>query len=207
MVKRILSHSLLIREAMIAKLPESPLIRRLLPVVALSVMALGLSIQNASAETPAETAQRTETPSGYPVPRFVAIAGVPTNCRTGPSKSHPVKYTFQREGVPVRVIAETRDYWLKIEDIDGDVCWAHQSVLKGNRRAIALGDVDLRASPKRGAPVRVRLRSGVVGDILKDDGPWVLVRVEDARGWAEASAFWGLASNLAATPAGNAARR
>ena len=100
----------------------------------------------------------------------------------------------------MRVIAETRDYWLKIEDIDGDACWAHQSVLKGNRRAIALANVDLKASASKSAAVRVRLQRGVIAEILKDDGPWVLVRVDDVRGWAEASAFWGLASNLAARP-------
>jgi SH3-like domain-containing protein len=192
---------------MIAKLCEVPFAvtgcrRRLSLAGLLIAIPFAVFPASGSAASPNAVASRTDTPSGYPVPRFVAIAAAPTNCRTGPSKRHPVKYTFQRAGVPVRVIAETRDYWLKIEDIDGDACWAHQSVLKGNRRAIALGDVDLKAGASKGATVRVRLQRGVIAEILKDDGPWVLIKAGDARGWAQATAFWGVASNLAARPYG-----
>ena len=135
---------------------------------------------------------RTDTPSGLPVPRFVSLKFDRTVCRIGPSFEHPAAYTYRRVGLPVRVTAETRDHWRRIEDFEGAVCWAHQSTLIGVNHAIAAHPLDLRAAPKASAPVRARLGSGVIAKLEKSRGGWRRITARGVTGWAEEDALWGV---------------
>lgn len=135
---------------------------------------------------------RLDTPSGLPVPRLVSLKASKTFCRSGPSFSHPVRLTFMRAGLPVMVVAETKDHWRKIRDAEGDECWTHKSKLSGDETALVLEDgLALRTKPDAGAPARARLGRGVIAHVEGAKEGWLKVSADGRKGWARASAFWG----------------
>lgn len=149
--------------------------------------ALYLSVTPSSTQA----APRLETPSGYPVPRFVSLKDESTNCRLGPSFEHPVRYVFKRAGAPVLVVAESVDHWRKLRDPDRDECWAHQTTLKGQTHVLTVSPVELRRKPSVRADISARLGEGVLARIGKRRDGWILVTAGEAKGWIEARAVWG----------------
>lgn len=146
--------------------------------------------ESAAAVTPVKL--RLDTPSGLPVPRLVSLKASKTFCRSGPSFSHPVRLTFMRAGLPVMVVAETKDHWRKIRDAEGDECWTHKSKLSGDETALVLEDgLALRARPDASAPARARLGRGVIAHVEGAKEGWLRVSADGRKGWARASAFWG----------------
>lgn len=139
----------------------------------------------------AHSAPRTDTPSGLPVPRFVSIKAAGVQCRSGPSRDHPVSAVFQKGGAPVLVVAETKDHWRKIRDHVGDECWAHQSVLSAVNHAIVRRETALRVRASHAAPVRARLAEGVLVRLDRDGDNWRRVRADDLIGYAEKADLWG----------------
>ncbi|MEL7489264.1 MAG: SH3 domain-containing protein [Pseudomonadota bacterium] len=134
---------------------------------------------------------RTDTPSGYPVPRFVSLKGDKTYCRAGPSKAHPIRFTFQKAGAPVMVIAETVDHWRRIKDREGDVCWAHKTVLKAQSHAFSTREINILSRPHMDAKVRGRIAGAVLVRTEKEKGGWVRISVGSLRGWVPGDALWG----------------
>ena len=141
-------------------------------------------------------AVREDTPSGLPVPRFVSLKATKTNCRIGPSFTHPVKVTFLRRGLPVVVIAETKDHWRKIRDVDGDECWAHKSKLSGAETVLVITEgLPLRAVPNETAPMRATLGRHVVARLERTEGEWVRLSTQGVSGWTRPNGLWGAAEH------------
>lgn len=134
---------------------------------------------------------RLDTPSGYPVPRFVSLKAEETNCRIGPSFDHPVRFLFKRAGAPVLVVAESVDHWRKLRDPDGDECWVHQTTLKAQTHILATASVELRRRPTADAGVSARLSEGVLARLIKRKSDWLFVSVGSAKGWVPARDVWG----------------
>ena len=162
----------------------------------LAQVAVSAAFSGAAAATPEAPREietlRLDTPSGLPVPRLVSLKAGKTFCRSGPSFAHPVRLTFMRQGLPVMIVAETRDHWRKIRDIEGDECWTHKSKLSGEETALVLEDgLALRARPDANAPAKARLGRGVIARVDGARGPWLRVSADGMKGWARSSAFWG----------------
>lgn len=138
-----------------------------------------------------EREARTDTPSGFPVPRFVSLKNPRTHCRRGPSFDHPVAVTYVRAGLPVEIVAETIDHWRKIRDHDGAECWAHQTTLRAVNHVIVLNDLEIRARPDPSAPARARFAAGVIAKLERASGDWRLVSAGGRRGWARREQLWG----------------
>lgn len=73
--------------------------------------------------------------TGLPLPRFVSLKANKVNVRVGPSRSHPVRWVYQRKGLPVEVLAEFEN-WRRVRDMDGDVGWVYHTLLDGRRHAL-----------------------------------------------------------------------
>lgn len=152
----------------------------------------GANGKPAKAQAAEREAVRTNTPSGFPVPRFVSLKSGKTNCRVGPSLDHPRVVTFEKKGLPVRVVAETVDHWRKIEDREGEQCWVHATLISG--RATALIDVPmapLRGNPDEDARIRAQLGTGVIVRVQKCVEYYCRVDVDGRRGWIRRNALWG----------------
>jgi SH3-like domain-containing protein len=135
---------------------------------------------------------RLDTPSGYPVPRFVSLKATRTNCRNGPSFAHPVAITYIRAGTPVLVVAETLDHWRKIRDIDGAECWVHRTTLRAVTHVIIVDAANILIRPETGAPTRAHFGTGVLARVERVDGEWVRVSAGGERGWAPRTVMWGV---------------
>lgn len=158
---------------------------------ALSAVAMAACFAASAAD--AATAPRLDTPSGYPVPRLVSLRYAKTPCRGGPSQSHAVAVTYLEPGTPFRVIAESQDHWIKVQDFDGAQCWMRQTSLKARSHVLVReNETELRASPSGRAAVRVRLLRGVLLKVESRSGDYVRVSGPGGAGWVAASAVWGL---------------
>ena len=73
--------------------------------------------------------------TGYKIPRFVSLKSNDVNLRVGPSKNYPIKIKYIQENFPVEIFNEY-DVWRQVRDIEGNIGWIHQSLLKGDRYGI-----------------------------------------------------------------------
>jgi SH3-like domain-containing protein len=132
--------------------------------------------------------------SGLPLPRFVSLRADKANLRAGPGDQYPIKFVYQRPGLPLEVIAEYFN-WRKVRDHQGTEGWMHQNMLTGRRYAIVIGEAQtLRAKPDVTATalavveplVTARLRT------CRAASPWCEVEVKGMRGWLKRSGLWGV---------------
>ncbi|WP_370335733.1 SH3 domain-containing protein [Parvularcula marina] len=161
--------------------------------IALSVTVLPSAIAGAGEVAKPQPMIEADSPSGLPVPRFVALRKDEVRARFGPSFDYPVAYEFRQEGLPLKVIAEDRDnIWRRVEDRDGRRMWIHRSMLSENAHGIVTSDSTiLRAAPNTHAKGRARLNNGVMAKIERCEQNWCQVRAADYRGWLPKEQLWG----------------
>jgi SH3-like domain-containing protein len=132
--------------------------------------------------------------SGLPVPRFVSLRAEEANMRTGPGEQYPIKWTYQRAGLPLEIIAEYH-HWRRVRDWQGTEGWMHSSMLTGRRGFMVKDAVQpLRAEPSPQATVLAEVEPKVIGRI--EECPkavdWCRVRIDSIKGWLDRRALWGV---------------
>jgi SH3-like domain-containing protein len=140
---------------------------------------------------PPARAQMADTPSGYPVPRFVSLKVGVAHGRAGPSRDHPIVWRYVREGLPLRVTAEAPD-WRRVEDPDGEVTWMHHSLLSGRRTVYAPGEIALHIRPDADSDIEAIADAGAILELERCAGGWCRLEAQGLHGWVEANAVWGL---------------
>lgn len=139
----------------------------------------------------AASAQTCDTFSGLPVPRFVSLRFDEAAGRTGPGEDHAIAWMYQRAGLPVQVVAETPD-WRKVSDPDGEEVWMHRRLLSGRRAVRAADASDMMARPERDSALIARIEIGAILWVERCRAGWCRLEAGGQRGWAPASAFWGV---------------
>jgi SH3-like domain-containing protein len=133
--------------------------------------------------------------TGFPIPRFVTLRSSEVNLRAGPSVNYPIEWVFTRKDMPVEITAEF-DTWRRIRDWQGSEGWVHQQMLSGKRGVVITGSTrSLRAEPRADAGVVAQANPGVMGALLRCNGPWCQVDLKGYRGWLQRSEFWGVYDN------------
>ncbi len=155
-------------------------------VLILTLLLIGLS-------PPLARAQSCDTFSGLPVPRFVSLKFNETRGRAGPSFSHPVAWLYQRQGLPMEVVAETPD-WRRVRDPQGEEVWMHRRTLTGRRSVWTQDATQLLARPDSDAALIANVEAGAVLWLERCRAGWCRLEADDHRGWAPAEAFWGVYS-------------
>lgn len=179
-------------------------IKSLRAVLLAAGMALGLG---AAAQMP----DGRPTPSGFDVPRWVSIKSSPARARQGPGLDHQILWEYRAAGLPVQVVAETRD-WRKVCDPEGNVAWVHRTITSGRRTAFNRtgAPLDLRRRPDAEAGVRARLAARAVITLDRCEDGWCRLQSGRLSGWAPRDALFGAQTQAqcsASTPAGRAAGR
>lgn len=131
--------------------------------------------------------------SGLPLPRYVSLRAGEVNMRTGPGVQYPVDWVYQRQSLPVEVIAEFKT-WRKIRDWQGTQGWVHQSMLSNRRTVIVIGGMrTMRDGPDPKAQPVAHLEAGVVATLLNcpDGTSWCRVEAAGLEGWLRRVDFWG----------------
>jgi SH3-like domain-containing protein len=135
-----------------------------------------------------------ETPSGQPVPRFVSLKFAKINARAGPGRDYPVRWVYQRKGLPVRVIAETEE-WRRIQDPQGSTAWVLRRMIDGKRTAIVRPARDMRlgmhVKPDSGSRVAAWASDGVIVEITDERPGWREIKSGRFKGWVPAAQLWG----------------
>ena len=136
-------------------------------------------------------AQAADTPSGYPVPRYVSLKVGVAHGRAGPSRDHPIVWRYVREGLPLRVTAEAPD-WRRVEDPDGEVTWMHHSLLSGRRTVFVHEEIELRIRPDTEANIEAVAEAGAILELERCADGWCRLEAQGHHGWVEADTVWGL---------------
>lgn len=150
------------------------------------------------------------TPTGLDVPRWISLKSSQVRARSGPGLDYRILWEYRAAGLPVQVIAETRE-WRKVCDPEGSVAWIHRSVASGRRGAFnaTLEEVPVHAGRSEDSPVRARFsaRSVISLDDCRDG--WCEVRARKLRGWVAKGSVFGTSDRAlcdAARSAGPAPR-
>lgn len=139
-----------------------------------------------------EGATRTSAFSGLPVPRFESLKYAAVHGRAGPSFDYPIVWKYERSGLPVMIIKESRD-WRMVRDPSGDEVWMHKRMLGGRLSVMIQGEeeVALRASDKTSARTTALLEPGLIADLMACDGTWCRIAAAGRKGWVERSHLFG----------------
>ena len=133
-------------------------------------------------------------PKIHEVNYFASLRSQETNVRSGPGLSYPVKFTFQKRGLPVHVISEY-DNWSEIKDYEGQTGWIANSLITKKRTLLVRTDKDFINMHKKynaKSSILYRLENNVVGNYLKCLDDWCAISVENKKGWVERNEVFGI---------------
>lgn len=173
--------------------------RRVTPLCFSLLLSIGVCSVSLSAEAADIRAQdvsdierRTDTPSTFPVPRYVSLKYGKAYGRTGPSRDHPVKWMYERKGLPLIVVAETATH-RKVRDPDGEEVWMAKRLLDGRRTVVTLQQIKLHAKAREDSKVRAVVEADVILDLEECDSiGWCKVRASTGHeGYALLRTLWG----------------
>ena len=131
------------------------------------------------------------------LPRYVSLKRQKTHVRVGPGVQYPIRWIYQRKGLPVEIIAAFGN-WRRIRSSDSSEGWVHAALLSARRTALAAPwhrvSVDLRARPNGRAAVVARLQPRVLVRVKRCDRLWCSVDVpeHDVRGYVRQEKLWGV---------------
>src|SRR3546814_10319351 len=93
-------------------------------------------------------------------PYWASIAAGKARMRTGPGRTYPATWLYQRADLPIKVV-EVYSHWRKIEDPGGTIGWMQVNLLSDTRTAIVTGDEPrpMREAPAESAKVRLDRKS------------------------------------------------
>lgn len=132
------------------------------------------------------------TPTGLEVPRWLTLKSSEVRARSGPGLDYDILWEYRAAGLPVQVVAETRE-WRKVCDPEGAVAWVHRSVVSARRGAFnaSLAEIPIHARRSEDAGIKARFspRSVIALDDCKDG--WCEVRARKLRGWLPETAIFG----------------
>ena len=144
---------------------------------------------------PAAAAER-QTPSGYPVPRYVTLKFGKVNARAGPGDDHRLLWVYRTRGLPVQVVAETSE-WRRVCDPEGGLAWVHKRVTDGRRAVINLANrpAPMLTRPKTGAEPAAFLGVRALASLDRCQKGWCKVKADGASGWVREGTLWGTAES------------
>lgn len=127
-------------------------------------------------------------------PYFGSISSGKARMRTGPARSYPSSWLYQRADLPVKVLdVYQHGAWYKIEDPGGTQGWIMGTLVSETRTGLVMGTVaELRDSPRDGGRIVWRAAPGVVGRLSKCARGWCFFDVRGRGGYVEANHLWGV---------------
>lgn len=168
--------------------------RRLHAALMFALAMLGLGLAGPAA------AER-ETPSGYPVPRYVSLKFDRVYARAGPGEDHRLLWVYRVKGLPVQVVAENSE-WRRICDPQGGMAWVHKRLTDGRRSVLRTqaGAAVIRRKPRPDADIEAYLNPRAMAALVRCEKGWCKVKVDGVTGWTEASGLWGTSPAVQCRP-------
>jgi SH3-like domain-containing protein len=116
--------------------------------------------------------------------------------RTGPARTYPGIWLYQRRDLPVLVLRRYES-WRLVRDPDGSQGWMLSALLSDRRTAIVRpGDPrKIYAEPNIASPVKYLAEHGVVGSISKCGNGWCRIGIGKRDGYIRTVDIWGVEPN------------
>ena len=129
---------------------------------------------------------------GSNLPRYASLRHETVHVRAGPGQDYPIRWTYQRQGLPVQVVREYEN-WRLVRDFEGGEGWVHAAGLTRRRTAVVMGSTRvMRSDPAEAAKAVARLEPGVVARLEKCDRAWCRLSVQGQTGWLKQQEIWGV---------------
>jgi SH3-like domain-containing protein len=128
--------------------------------------------------------------SGKAVPRFETLKFAAVNGRSGPSREHPVVWRYERKGLPLLIIKESRD-WRRVRDPSGDEVWVHARMLEPGSAAMVRSVTTIHEEPSATSREIATLEAGVLVELSECRVDWCAVKVQSFGGWVPRATLWG----------------
>ncbi|MEG8018048.1 SH3 domain-containing protein [Sphingomonas sp. LR55] len=127
------------------------------------------------------------------VPYYASISASRARMRTGPARTYPASWLYQRQDLPIKVVAIFKE-WRKVADPDGTEGWMQANLLSGTRTAIVhgAGPVELRDKPAASGKLLWRAAPGVVGRLSQCANGWCRFDVKGQAGFVAIGGLWGV---------------
>jgi len=155
------------------------------------ILAAALSVFVATALVPDPVAAADATKKS--VPYYASISASRARMRTGPARTYPASWLYQRQDLPIKVVAIFKE-WRKVADPDGTEGWMQANLLSGTRTAIVhgAGPVEMREKPVSSAKLLWRAAPGVVGRLSQCGNGWCRMDVKGQAGFVAVGGLWGV---------------
>jgi SH3-like domain-containing protein len=127
-------------------------------------------------------------------PYWGSIAAGRARMRTGPARSYPASWLYQRSDLPVRVLASYKE-WRRVRDPDGTEGWILGTLISRTRTALIRGPepVPMRERPIAAGRLLYRAAPGVVGRVSQCANGWCRFDVKGQVGFVETGdRLWGV---------------
>lgn len=127
------------------------------------------------------------------VPYWASIGASKARMRTGPARTYPASWLYQRVDLPVQVIGVFKE-WRRVRDPDGTQGWMQANLLRDTRTGIVRGGppVEMRERPTVAARLLWRAAAGVVGRLSQCGNGWCRLDVKGQAGFVEVAGLWGV---------------
>jgi SH3-like domain-containing protein len=129
---------------------------------------------------------------GPKIPRWGALKFGKVNARAGPGEDTRVLFVYRSRGLPVQILAETRE-WRRVCDSDHVMVWVKATAVTERRTVLrkAPRPLPLLAAPAPGAKVVAFMAGRSVAEMRRQHGAWTEVRSGGRAGWAPTAELWG----------------
>ncbi|HUG45941.1 MAG TPA: SH3 domain-containing protein [Sphingomicrobium sp.] len=126
-------------------------------------------------------------------PYWASISSGKAMMRTGPARTYPGIWLYQRRDLPVRVVKKY-EHWRLIQDPDGQQGWMLATLLSDRQTAMVRDGEPrpIHARPVADSSIRYRAEAGVVGRIDKCRQGWCRFAIGKRQGFIRMSDIWGV---------------
>ncbi len=122
---------------------------------------------------------------------FLSLKNSEVNLRQGPSFEYPIKLTYKKKYLPVKVIDKV-ETWRKVKDLENNSGWIHISQLSKKKTAINVkNDSLLYKKPTIYSEPIAKLEIGRLVLIKKCKLKWCKIASGNYVGWIFKDSLWG----------------
>lgn len=123
---------------------------------------------------------------------FASIKSEKANMRIGPSANYPIEWVYIQKNLPIKIV-ERYDQWRSVQDIEGTKGWMHKSLLSSKQYFFANGEQSaIYKTPNSSSKIKAYMENKVIGKVLKCNGKWCKIQIENIQGWMLKENTWGI---------------
>ena len=128
---------------------------------------------------------------------YASLKKKQVNWRSGPGEKYPIRWIYQEQGYPVKVL-DTYDIWKQVQEADGSIGWVHEKMVSDKRTVLVQEDGSLTDKPSLDSHTIAFVETGTVARIIRCPAEYKFCLLsfkynnKDIKGWFPKNAVWGI---------------